>query len=262
MRTLVHVELKPSVKENDITNWLLRNKFHPKEIRFHEEQIKKIRAVSQELSENATIFSDATEAFYQQSALILTTIPTNEQERDQAINTIKWSIHFMDPINGTTVWGIICIDDQTMTVRWRHRISKSLERVTEEFIKNLFLQFDCGTIFEPFAPEHIVSVREPLNTMDAYIGEVILSGKKLKEKAKKDKSIERRIGLCSFYAAILFFLAGLFLFNQSISDTFLRWLSGACDRLATTAAATAIFSYLNYFFHLYDLQKKPIVEWK
>jgi hypothetical protein len=264
MRTLVYVDIRnPHSDDEDaksIHEWLLSAGFHPQEIAFTPEQQDVIKKNLQ-LGEIEPALEGIPEISNRQAAEILCSIPLSEQERQQALNTARFAVHFNDP-HGTTVWGLVCIDSPTMNVRWRHRVSRSLERATEDFVAKLWDEAGPDKKFKEFEAGHTIPVREPLSITDAYIGEVLPPGPKLKELARRGKSIELKIAKWSIIVTILCFLAGGLLFYFSQPDSMKRWWSGVFDRLATTGAATAAVSYLNYLFHLHDLQRKPIVDWK
>lgn len=265
MRTLVYLDIrKPTSDENDTNSlyeWLSLTGFRPKPIDFSQEQQNIIRRNLQP-GEIEPALEGIEDVSTRQAAEILCSIPLTEQERQQALNTVRYSIHFVDHFHGTTVWGVVCLDSPTMSVRWRHRVSRSLERATEEFVARLWEQAGPDKMFQEFALGHTIPVREPLSTTDAYIGEVLPPGPKLKELARHGKSIELKIAKWSLIVTALCFLAGGILFYLSTADSVMRWSSGVFDRLATTGAATAAVSYLNYLFHLHELQRKPIIDWK
>jgi hypothetical protein len=265
MRTLVYVDIrKPDSDERDaesIREWLSSAGFRPQGIAFTAAQEDIINRNLQ-LGEIEPALGGIPEVSIRQAAEILCSIPLTEQERQQALNTTRFAVHYIDHSHGTTVWGLVCVDSPTMSVRWRHRVSRSLERATEEFVTKLWDAAGPDKLFKEFSTGHTIPVREPLSTTDAYFGEVLPPGPKLKELAKLGKSIELKIAKWSLVATTLFFLVGGLLFYLSMADSTLRWFSGVFDRLATTGAATAAVSFLNYLFHLHALQRKPIVDWK
>lgn len=265
MRTLVYMDIrKPHSDDEDtksIREWLSSVGFRPQEVAFTPDQQDTIRRNLQ-LGEIEPALEGIPEISNRQAAEILCSIPLSEQERQQALNTARFSIHFIDHFHGTTVWGLVCVDSPTMSVRWRHRVSRSLERATEDFVAKLWDEAGPDKKFKEFASGHTIPVREPLSTTDAYIGEVLPPGPKLKELAKRGKSIELKISKWSLIVTVLCFVLGGVLYYNSKSDSLARWWSGVFDRLATTGAATAAVSYLNYLFHLHDLKRKPIVDWK
>ena len=80
--------------------------------------------------------------------------------------------------------------------------------------------------------------------------------------AKLDRRTELRLFWMMLIATGVFFVIGFVLYVLSSPEGWLRWVSGAFDRLATTAAATAAVSYLGYLFHLRELRQKPVIDWK
>jgi len=192
---------------------------------------------------------------------LLNIIPLEDEERRHAVETAHFVIH-CDDRHGHTVWGVVCVDEPDVTIRFRHKVSRTLEHVTETLIKKVWDSSGTGKLFAPFGSNHLIPVRESLSTSDAYHGEVLPPGPQLKRRAKLDRRTERYIFWLALFATFVFIGAGYYLYANSDANTDVRWLSSVCDRLATTAMATATLSYLTYFFYLRELQKKPIIDWK
>lgn len=198
----------------------------------------------------------------QHAITILGSIPLENQERHHAIATAKFIIRFDDKTYSQTVWGLVCLDRPTVYVRWRHKLSRSLEKATEQFVEKVCTKVDDCGLFDPIADGQIIPIREPLATTDAYLGEILPFGSRRKLIAKKDKRAELRIGLWAAVTAITSLVLGFVLWKFSSPETLLRWSSSFFDRLSTTAFATMATSYLHYLFHLRDIQRKPIIDWK
>jgi len=196
---------------------------------------------------------------------ILSSIPLADHERRHARDTARYVIHFDDPMHGTIVWGLICTDSPTINVRWRHRMSRSLERATEEFVTRVWGECRANRangLFEPFSSGQSIPVREPRMTTDAYVGHILPPGPRRKELAKEHKKTELRIAQWTFFITILCFIAGFLTFSISSPNDTLRWFSGAFDRLATAGAATSVVSYLSYYFYFRDIKSKPSIDWQ
>ncbi|MET0398919.1 MAG: hypothetical protein ABW277_19160 [Longimicrobiaceae bacterium] len=266
MRTLIQVVLRDEgereLTEESVRAWFAAAGFRPALISLSHET--KLSLVLND--ESTPVFTSGSEPLVEvvnrHAADILLAIPLSDQERYHALNTAKYVIHYDDAVHGTTVWGLLGIDLPNVTVRWRQRVSKSLERATEELVAKVWQNSGPGNLFEPFSPGHNVPVREPRSTTDAYVGEILPPGPRLKQRARADKSAELKTALWVSIATGACFVTGLLLFLVSSPDSGLRWVSGAFDRLATTGAATAVVSYLSYLFHLRELQRKPIIDWK
>ena len=193
---------------------------------------------------------------------IFTAIPLVENERQQAWNTARWVIR-SDYQHGNQAWGLVCIDGHSVVIRWRHRITRSLESATARLVSSACGLISEGKLFRQFKQEQIVVVREPLSTSDAYIGEILSPGPLLVERARNDKKTEIWITTTMLIGTAVFFVLGFYFFRiKPDPNSIDRWISGFFDRLATTALLTAAISYLSYYLHLRDLRKKTIIDWK
>lgn len=259
MRTLIAVTVtNPETCQEVVRNWLSQCGFHPEAVELGDQcRDTLLNDEKAELPQVARLSNASEHAFD-----ILAAIPLLERERRHAVNTATWSIHVDDP-HGNTVWGLVCVDSPTLTVRWRHRYPRSLEYGTETFVSEVIKSGGPGKVFVPLRAETIIPVREPQNTSDAYAGHIHPpSVTEIQTRARIERGTEWNIARIMLMATLLFFVAGYLLFRDSTCDDLVRWLSGACDRLATTAAASAAVAYLSYYFHLKELRRKPIIEWK
>lgn len=268
MRTLIQIQLRQPLQEGDVAGrletWLDNSGFRPQRFELPEEARVNLLH-SEEATPQEPYGSELDIEIARRHAIdILQAIPLVEQERQHALSTGRFVVHFDDYVHGSIVWGLVCIDAPSVTFRWRHRVSRSLERATEELVEKIWLSSndDSTALFRPFTSSHSIPVREPRSTTDAYVGEILQPGPRLVSRARKDKKTEVRVALWSFVGTAICFVAGFVLFLCSQPEGTLRWISGAFDRLATTGAATAVVSYLSYRFHLQDLQRKPIIDWK
>jgi len=242
---------------DDVLTWLTHSGFRPEEINFDAPTKQQLLS-----AENAPPCSGGNCTVTNIHAFnILSTIPLAEEERRHALNTAKFVIR-LDDHHGNTVWGLVCIDSPTVSIRWSHRVSRSLEHATEELVLKIWKSCGPGKLFQSFSTNHIIPVREPLSTSEAYFGEILSTGELLKQRAKADKKTEIRICWIMFFAALSCSGIGYILLDLYSSANSTRWFSGVFDRLATAALATAAVSYLNYFCHLSDLRRKPIIDWK
>lgn len=265
MRTLIQLEIRQDgdqeIIEKSVNDWFKRSGFRPKEIEITEDVKTMIRRNDQQNIHSKFKVEDSDNIAGRQAIEILMTVPVAEQERHHALNTAKYVIHFDDHTHGNVVWGLVCIEETSMTVRWRHKVSRSLERASEELVAKIWQEVNSAKLFEPFTPTHRIPVREPNSTTDAYIGEILVPGPRLKDRAKKDKKTELKLGNWAIIGTAICFAGGLALFTVSQPESLLRWVSSAFDRLATTGATTAVVSYLSYYFHVWELQRKPIIDW-
>lgn len=262
MRTYVQLKLRqvePPTPEASIRRWLEQSRFRPqrvsipddvKELLFQQDDIPK----DMRLAGHDTAKDHATD--------ILLAIPRFSFERAHALETAKYVIHLDDTANNATVWGLVCVDETTVTVRWRHFSTKSLEYATQELINVVWTNAGPDKLFHEFEPGHRIPVREPLSTNDAYSGEILGPRSARMARAKVEKRSERRIALGAMLVFTICTAAGGFLFLHSQTQDFLRWLSGAVDRLATTALATAAVSYLTYRFRREELVARPNINWE
>jgi hypothetical protein len=193
---------------------------------------------------------------------ILLSIPRFDLERAHALQTVAYIIHFDDTANNTVVWGLVGIDATTVSIRWRQRSTLSLERATEELVASVSNHAGPDKLFHPFEAGHRIPVREPLSNINAYSGEILGTKDARVRLAREEKKSERRIAIGSIIIFLLCTVAGFLCFRFSNPDATLRWISGALDRLATTALATAGVSYLGYFFARRDLLLKPVIDWQ
>jgi hypothetical protein len=274
MRALVQIDLKiPILDETDsksLRSWLESSGFSPQKFTseneiFTNENNKMLEILikkNQPDDVDKTFIDNISEIHINQAINILFSIPLAEQERKHALNTSAYVIHFNDHVHNMTVWGLVCVDGQTVRTRWRHHLSRTLEIATEEYVSKLWKNVGSEGIFKPFVKGHKIPIREPQSTDDAYSGEIMPVGESLKERAKEEIGNELRIGFWRLIITIFCLSAGLLLFIFSNNETWVRWLSGFFDRLATTGAATALVSYLSYYFYMRDLERKPIIDWK
>ncbi len=266
MRTLVQVVIRPEHRESaeeTIKRWLQDSGFRPEAISLDDDARASILTAEEPNIIVSPVASDSLSEIARGHAIeILCTVPLIDRERHLALHYARLVIHFEDHVHGTTVWGIVCIDSPSITIRWRHRVSRSLERATEELVQKIWKNSGQEHLFEPFTHGHSIPVREPHSTTDAYLGEILPPGGRLRERAKRDKKSELRVARWAVIVTVACFLIGLILYLFSDPNSFLRWVSGAFDRLATTGAATAMVSYLSYLFHLQELSRKPVIDWK
>jgi hypothetical protein len=193
---------------------------------------------------------------------ILSAIPRYEFERAHALATAKFIIRLSDTVNTSTVWGLVCVDETTVSVRWRHHSTSSLEHATERLIENVWDNAGPDRLFDFFKLNHPVPVREPLSTNDAYRGIVLGPRKARVAYAKEIRKFERLIGWSGLVVFGICTAAGWYFFMHSKSDEFKRWLSGAFDRFATAALATAAVSFLGYWFKRQELIETPVIKWE
>lgn len=265
MRSLIQLRMRQDSTQNNeqlVKDWFEVSGFRPQEIDLADDIKELIRHNDQPGINSKFKIADYDKLHDKHAIEILLTIPWADQERHYALKTAKYSIHYDDPTHGNVVWGLVCIEKPSITVRWRHKVSKSLERATEEFVDRVWDEASAGRLFEKFSQGHRIPVREPNSTTDAYIGEILSPGPLLKDRAKKDKQTELKLGKFSLIATFIFFIIAFYLFITSAPDSLPRWTSGVFDRLATTGATTALLSYLSYFFHAWELKIKPIIDWK
>ena len=267
MRALIQLSLRPPQDhyEDDgaLTDWLAKSGFRPQAVSLPPEVMRQLRHDDEQRAVAETESSDIgdIDPAADHAAEILRSIPRYDRERRQALKTVKYVIRF-DDSHGDTVWGVVCVDKPTITVRWRHRTTRSLERATEALVQKVWESAHESGLFMPFKEGQRIPVREPLITSNAYYGEILPPGNELIVKARRDKNIEIKVAQIALYTALSCLAIAFVTFYWSRPDTAVRWLSGFFDRLATTAAATSVVSYLNYYFHLKNLQSKPYVDWK
>jgi hypothetical protein len=244
-------------KTTEVKEWLVHSGFRPENVTFDDASRERLLDNDRpDPPKQSELDVPSRHAFD-----ILSSIPRADQERHHTLNTTKFVIRFDDQ-HGYVVWGLVGIDPPIVTVRWRHRVSRSLEQATEDLVAKVWESSGSGKLFTAFPSHCIVPVREPLNTSDAYLGEVLPPGPLLKQRAKEDKKTELKIFWVMLFATLLAFGLGFTLFFLSSPEHVVRWISSAFDRLATTAAATAAVSFLSYYFHLHELQRKPMIDWK
>ena len=260
MRTLVQTLLRPTPPtvqvDSYVKDWLERSGFRPQEVILND-------VVRADLLKSDDFPTNAPDDLATRHVIdIVLAIPRFDQERYYALSTARFLVHFDDPVHATTVWGLVCIDAPSVIIRWRHRVSKSLEHATKELVDKVWLNSGPDKMFEPFSPGQNIPVREPRSTTDAYVGEILPPGPRIRERARTDKRTELRIVNVAAFVTLISLVIGFTLFIVSSPDGTLRWVSGFFDRLTTTSAMTGVVSWLSYYFHFKDLQRKPIVDWK
>jgi len=260
MRTLVQTLLRPTTPtvqvDSYVKDWLESSGFRPQAVTLS-------GAVQADLLKSDDFPANAPDNLATRHVIdIVLAIPRFDQERYYALSTAKFLIHFEDPVHATTVWGLVCIDAPSVIIRWRHRVSKSLEHATKALVDKVWLNSGPDKMFEPFSSGQNIPVREPRSTTDAYVGEILPPGPRIRERARADRRTELRIVNVAAGVTLLSLVVGFALFIISDPNGNLRWVSSFFDRLATTAAMTGAVSYLSYYFHFRDLQRKPTVDWK
>lgn len=262
MRTYVQLKLRqvePPTPDESIRRWLELSRFRPqrvsipddvRELLFQQDDIPR----EMRLAGHDTAKDHATD--------ILLAIPRFSFERAHALETAKYVIHLDDTANNATVWGLVCVDETTVTVRWRHFSTKSLEYATQQLIDVVWANAGPDKLFHEFESGHRIPVREPLSTNDAYSGTVLGPRSARVARARAEKRSELRIAVGSLCVFAVCTIVGGYLFMHSQVQDFTRWLSGAVDRLATTALATSAVSYLTYLFRRGELVERPSINWE
>jgi len=262
MRTYVQLQLRqvePPTPDEPIRKWLEQSRFRPqpvsvpdeiKELLFEKDDIpKEMRSPSHDTAKDHAMD-------------ILLAIPRFSFERAHALETAKYVVHLDDTANNATVWGLVCVDETTVTVRWRHFSTRSLEYATQVLIDVVWANAGPDKLFHEFESGHRIPVREPLSTNDAYSGEILGPPQARIARARTEKRSEIRNATGSLVVFIFCTVGGCYLFMHSQAQDFLRWLSGAVDRVATTALATAAISYLAYRFRRQELVARPNINWE
>jgi hypothetical protein len=269
MRTLVQLVLRnPSKSSSDepsktssadldaVRDWLSASGFRPRVVHLDAEAKAELRKDEPSVS----VLPPEHDNYLYHAFQTLASIPLAEEERHHAMQTAALAILWED-MHGNSVWGLVCIDSPAVDIRWRHRVSRSLERATEQLVSKVWESSGVEKLFQPFTDDHTIPVREPNSVHEAYSGTVLPPGPKMKHRARADKRHEWQLVGYSAIAAALFTAVGFILFMRTGADAPLRWWSGASDRLATTALATMAVSYLQYRSHLLKLQSTPVIHW-
>lgn len=267
MRSLVQLTLKPlradqDTAENTVKMWLQRSNFRPESV--DADGIRKSLRVAAETTSGSTN-SEATprteNVAVSHARLIAQSIPVADEERQTAIDTAKFTVHFDDG-HGNTVWGLVCLDYPCVIIRWKHRVPPALERVNVALILNA--SDDNGQmLFEPFRPGQTIPIKEPDLPTEVYVGTINPPEASRKILAKLNKKLDLKIFWYALVVAILLTGFGLLVGSSTQQLPFwLSWCGGFCDRLATTLFATAAISWLNYRSHLHELLRKPTIEWQ
>jgi len=259
MRTLVQLELRRRDEGalEAATSWFEEAGFRPVAITLTD-SVKSYLRSTPEPQSNELPTDHTTDLFH--AFEILSSIPLAEEERHLALNTAKLVVKF-DDLHGNVVWGLVCIDAQWVNIRWRHKLSRSLERATEHLIACVWEAAGPDKVFREFPEGATVPVREPRSTNEAYVGVILARRSRRRERARAEKGTERKLAFGGLLATAMSLLAGYVLFYSSTPGSYVLWLSGFFDRLATTALATSAVAYLQYWFHLRDLERKPIIDW-
>lgn len=262
MRTLLTLTAsEPASLRNNLTpleNWLLQHEYHPVRVEFTEEESRIILGHSD--THQMPQILERMQKEKRQAAEMLLTIPKDNDERELALSQAKFSIRYAGN-HGVAVWGLVCVDLPKVIIRWRHRVGRALEGATEAFVASVFSQDETG-VFKPMGPTEIIPVREPLTTDDAYTGSVIPPGPHTKSLARRQRSIEIKVGLCAVIFFCAFLVLGGIVAWFAVDSPMLHWLGGVLDRFASAALITAIVTGLNYMFHLRSLRQKPIIDWQ
>jgi hypothetical protein len=192
MRTFVQLKLRqvePPTPEEAVRKWLEAARLSPQAITIPQ-PTREALSGSDEVSPDIRVPSDSAN---KHALDIFLAIPRFELERDFALETSKYIIHLDDTANNTIVWGLVCVDGTTVTIRWRHRSTKSLEYATELLIKNVWEHAGPEKLFHAFEPGHRIPVREPRSTNDEYAGVVLGTRNARIAHARTEKKSERRI---------------------------------------------------------------------
>jgi hypothetical protein len=260
MRTFVQLSLlqvNPPTPVDAVKNWLEEARLRPQSIALPHEITRALLEADHPSESLANTGNTPTD----HAINILSTIPRFDLERADAIRTAHYSIHLDDRANNATVWGLVCIDGPSVTIRSRHRSTKSLQYATERLIELVLDHAGPGKLFHEFEPNHHIPVREPYSTNDAYSGTVLGRKRDRVALARAESKPELWISAGAFVAALICTYAGYRLFKASGPDDVARWVSGALDRLATTGLATAAVSYMGYFFRKRQFIEKSIIHW-
>lgn len=265
MRTLIPITVN-NIKEGssidvEFKEFLKEKKdFHPMEINLDETIKEYIRL-------NLLVDNSKISNYYkltladQQTIDILSAIPLENGERSDAINTMKILIKHQDK-HMNTVFGLVCIDEHSITVRFRHHLSRSLEQATENLVNHIWNESGPNKKFQYFQENQIIPVREPRSIHDTYQGEIISQDKQLYKQARNEKKIEYIIFIIFSSLTIICSCLGFYLFISSKSEESIRWVSGFFDRLATGAIVASLTAYFNFRFYINNLKKKQPIEWK
>jgi len=262
MRTFVQLKLRqvePPTTDEAVRKWLEAARLRPEPVEIPKE-IRELLFVKDEIPKESQIGIGDTA--FDHAINILLAIPRFDLERAHAIENAKYIIHLDDTAHSATMWGLVCIDDPTVTVRWRHRSTLSLERATEELITSVWENSGPEKLFHKFELGHRIPVREPLSTNDAYVGEVLGTTKARVMRAKEEKRSELRIAFFAAVTALVCTIGGIYTFLHSKPEDFVHWIGGALDRIATVALVTAAVSWLGYRFRRQELEEKPTINWQ
>ena len=146
--------------------------------------------------------------------------------------------------------------------RHAHTSSADAERATENLVTRAWPKCGPEKLFRMFTDDQTIPVKEPNSIHEVYVGVVLAPGEAMEQRARSDKKLELRIAKYALGASAILTVIGVVLFLLSKQESVVRWLSGATDRLATTALATMALSWLNFRVHLAELQRQPVVDWR
>jgi hypothetical protein len=200
---------------------------------------------------------------------ILLSIPDHypDYERSAAIQNIKFIIRFND-YHGTTVWGLVSIDLPDITVRWKHSMSRYLERAAEDIVRKICVSSGDNEIFNQFPSDYKIIVRDERHVTNSYEGKVTcaanLNNKFYKNKAKKDKRIEVKIFniiIVSFLMVLAADISIYFYFGVTPNSSS-YWFYNFIGKLEGAFFITAFINWLSYKLYINQLKSRPIIEWE
>jgi hypothetical protein len=263
MRTLLTLELRDAANaEETVLDWLTRARFRPvpfpaisdKEFLFKLLQATEAPNFDEE---ELSILGIARDHCYR----ILTSIPGEEEERRNAFTTARYIV--TERWHSIEIWGMVCVNHTSVTIRWRQGNVTALERATENTVKAAWKEMSSDGIFLPFAPAEVISVKEPNHTSAAYAGVIIPPKYRARwKKLVSDKDMELWLALLAHAFALLGLILSYHLEIAAGGNPKIAWWGSFFDRVSTTLLMTGMITALNIFFYLKDMDRKFPIDWR
>lgn len=175
-------------------------------------------------------------------------------------NEVEHTYWFMlRDVGRTKSWALVNAPAEgIIEIRVRNSRSTALRLACEDIVTRLQTFNAAGGA--QFRFDKWIEVLEPTSDHHAYFGRVLPSGRARWALARRERSIEWRIGVCLAVAAFVAVIASAPLIGAT-SDTAI-WVRGIVERLGTSAAATSLASFLAVGFHYSTLRRIGTVDWR